>query len=710
MENYSPTENTTAQWFEAHAAEAEIIDVPAIQAGRVQSLQEFEEKLKEYSSDNYKGIEPFIQLLRYSQYAVGQYDQFAHALRRHAVEQGAEPDMIDESIRSFRQFCFDQSDNLETICQTIRTAAADPEHAQHVSVLCLPCGAGKSTALTKLMYDVIRQDHSEGLIVVTDSVERMKAYWKKDSSNPSFDTVMRRFIRDHTGDVVVLTSENLRSAMGQQYHAPVVVISTQRYFAWSKEEIQRLLRWEKGIRPLIIFDEMPYLSQVHDVTPETLDRISTRLRMGIEVTNEENRVEKRRMTAYWEQIRKKILARLESMEDAAIPMGFFAAESDETWEEFVAYVKAHESKLNTQNESVSAMVEDVQALLTEWGVYAHRSSEQAGAYENKFAVYRDFRELVTDLDAKVIVLDGTADISPLYHEDYVHILPNREFIRSLSYLTIKLCDVDTSEKALREGRGQVQKTIYRYLKEAVGHDPNLVVFTRKSAEESFHRLGIDAAHTGHFNNIKGLNSYNQSTNIAQVGLNRLPPVNYFVMDLAHDAEAREALVSVQTMQGLDDATQQVRKDMGYNIETMTRSVLADIEQNLFRSAIRNVDNVQPVTYYLFFAHERYEELITAIKARYGRLGAKVETVGGEVVQAYANADIIPTRIQRTSLWLQEWDGKPMRRRDLLKELAMNRNAFDVMLRHRDAGELKRQYKQYAQSAKEAGYPAGWIKK
>lgn len=710
MEKHSPAQITAAQWLEFHTPVTEFIDATAMQAGPINNLQDFEALMAQYGKVDYFTMEPFWQLVMHSQFAVGQYDQFAHALCRAAAAQHADIDMVEESLRMFHQMFFNQADSLDSICEAIRRAAEDKEHADKVSVLCLPCGAGKSTALTKLIYDVIQRDDGQGLIIVTDSVERMQKYWEKDSRNPHFDELLLRFISAHQQAVAVVTSDNIRTAMAQQHYAPVVVVSTQRYFSWHKEDVQRLLQWEGGTRPLIIFDEMPYLSQIHDVTPETLDRIATRLRMGIEATSEESRNEKHRMVVYWERIRAALLDKLEKLEDAAISGYFCAAQPDEDWEQFAAYVRAHASQINTQNESVTTMVEDVQELLSNWGVYACRSSAQAGSYESKFAVYRDFRDLVTDLNAKVIVLDGTADISPMYREDYIHMGPRRQFVRSMSYLTIKLCDVDTSEKALREGEGQIQKMIHSYLQDATQKDPNLVVFTRKSAEAAFHKLGMDAAHTGHFNNIKGLNSYSQSTNIAQVGLNRLPPVNYYVMDLARDEDARQRLTEAASTEEMKDVVRLISESAEFNVQTMTGAVLADIEQNMFRSAIRNADNCSPVTYYLFFAHEHYRELIDAIRDRYEALGAKVEQIDQEEVESFFDTDSMQRRILRTMSFLIQWDGAPMRRRDLLRRLDMDRNDFDAMMRHPDAQEVKEYYAACVSTAREHGHPRGWIRK
>lgn len=64
-------------------------------------------------------------------------------------------------------------------------------------MLSIPCGSGKSTALTRLISEVLARNDGEGLIIVTDSVDRMKEYWKHDTRNPAFDDVLLSFIKRH---------------------------------------------------------------------------------------------------------------------------------------------------------------------------------------------------------------------------------------------------------------------------------------------------------------------------------------------------------------------------------------------------------------------------------------------------------------------------------------------------------------------------------
>lgn len=262
---------------------------------------------------------------------------------------------------------------------------------------------------------------------------------------------------------------------------------------------------------------------------------------------------------------------------------------------FLAYIHDNRSKLDAVNDRIVDMVEDVARLLQDWGVYSHRTSAQSGSYESKYTVHVDHRDLMTGLGVKVIVLDGTATVSPLYDEDYIHMLPTRGFSRSLAYLTIKLCDVPTGESELRGKAGETAKMIRGYLAHDTGVDRDLVIFSSMKMEEAFRAAGFDKEHTGHFNNIKGLNTYAQAGNIAQVGLNRKPPIEYLMLDLARNDDVRGQLITDTAAEGCIAAMNKAREALDYNTTTMTRHVLADMEQNMCHGVIRNAANTKPYT-------------------------------------------------------------------------------------------------------------------
>lgn len=708
------TENTTVSHpLEILAPEGphEIIHISDEQAAPMASLEVFKEKLASFTEEDYYGDEPYDLLVRSSQFAWNQYDQFAAVLlaaaRAASVEDGAAEAAVDMYRDIFIKMAGDTTDILSAIEET----AADEAHKDDVSVLSIPCGSGKSTALTKLICKTIRQNNGEGLIIVTDSIERMGEYWRHDSTNPQFDDTMLRFIENHQNQVAVMTSQNYEQMKSRQYYAPVVVLTTQRYFGWTQDRVKELLRWKEGKRSLIIFDEAPYLSTERDVTVSTLNAVATALRICIEAPDEKSRKAKYEAIAFWEEVRTTLLNQMDQLEYTPdLQYAYIGGQEDEALDKFIGYVRENQSWLDTDRIKIVQMAEDAACLLRGWGVYSHRNTPKSGKYESKYTVHVDHRDLVTGLNAKVIVLDGTAEISPMYDEDYIHLHSDRSFTRSLSYLTIKLCDVPTAESDLRDDPSQTAKMILNYLAAATGHDNNLIVFSSEKMERQFHLLGFDQKHTGHFNNIKGLNNYSIAQNIAQVGLNRKPPVEYLTLDLAHNEEVRKKLAAETISEGPVDAMRNARVTMDYDTNTMAHHVLTDLEQNMYRGVIRSAANTKPYTYYIFFDHERNKPLIDMIKKRYEALDAKVEFVSRSEVEKFKPKSALEERIDAIEGWYKNWDGSPIKQSAVYKKLGMSRNDFNYVLAHEKAENIRGLIEEAKEAAQSAGEKKGWLMK
>lgn len=686
----------------------ESISISTEQAAPMADLTAFKEQLVSFDCEDYYGSAPYDLLVRSSQFAWNQYDQFASVLIKTAHAAGVEVGVAEAAVKMYRDIFIGMTGEANDILSAIQSAAADEEHKEQVSVLSIPCGSGKSTALTRLIYDTLRRNNGEGMIIVTDNVERMGEYWKPESDHPAFDDALLRFIRQHRNDVAVISRQNYDQMKIRQRYAPVVILTTQRYFSWTQERIKELLRWDKGTRPLIIFDEAPYLSEERSITADTINIVDSALRMKIEATDKESRKAKENAIGVWERIRKTLLTwmdRLEYTQD--LQYAFISGKESDVLKSFLAYVQEHRSVLNTNIMRVTQIVEDVAQLLQGWGVYSHRSTEKSGKYESKYTVHVDHRDLLTDLDAKVIVLDGTADVSPMYDEDYIHLLHPRGYSRSLSFLTIKLCDLPTAESDLRNDTAETAKMIRAYLTAATDGDHNLVIFSSEKMEAVFRSIGHDKEHTGHFNNIKGLNSYSAARNIAQVGVNRKPPVDYLVLDLARNEELRTQLAEESDSDAIA-AMSNARKALNYSKATMTRHVLADMEQNMYRGMIRNAGNTQPFTYYVFFDHEQYADLIKEIHKRYDPLDAKVGIVKRATVEAYKPKSSIDERIEASEKWFECWDGKPIQQSKMYAAIGMDRTAFNNMLKQKKAQHMKQLVDDAKQRAAEKGLPQGWL--
>ena len=707
-----PDENTgitLGDFIAPFADQIPIIHTDEIRQQPLTDIKAYNESLREFPARAYSTSLPYDELVEAAQYSAAQYEQFAAALRKDALSKGADMEVVDSNIRMYRQIFFTHTREANTILEAIHREVAD--ETDKVKVYSFPCGSGKSTALTMLIRETIERADGNGLIIVTDSVDRMKAYWDADSTNPSFYDDFLRYVAAHKDDVTVLTGTDLQQGRKDQWDAPVLIMTTQRYFKCRRREIEEFLRWKEGVRPLIIFDEAPYLQQTRNVTPETFDKVSSRLRMGLEATTEEEIAAKKTAIDTWERLRTTYLSKLDELEYTPdCDLLYCAGQPDEAIDHLIAYVTEHASRLNNQKEHITGLVRDVCQLAAGWGLYAHLDSATAGKYESKFVVHHDNRELVTDLAAKVIILDGTADLLPIYQEDYIELGGVRQFERSMGYLTIVLCDLDTKSSLLNHKDSTLPATVRSFLAADTKRDPSLVIFTSKAAEGKFSRLGFDSNHLGHFNNIKGLNTYSQAVNIAQVGLNRNQQAHYFAMDLGRNVDLRERLAASNDFAGALAATKEVSRELKYNEGTATRYILADIEQNMFRSAIRKVGNDQDVNYYLFFNHETNQALIATMKDRYERLRVKFRVVSRDEIEKHKPVSMIEERIAKIQKWYDGWDGQPVKRSDILIQLKMDRKAFDKALEHPSAIAIHDLLKAAAQKARDAGYKRGWYMK
>ena len=722
-------------------------------------IDEFTEKLQNYSIDDFVNAaeKPYEMLMEAAEYKIGLFKQYSAIMLKHVSDHTADNKIINSVKRKLGigEMIINNRDFTNIISEYINTVANDKDTSDKVSVLPLLCGSGKSTALTMCVINTIiriegaqlrskeiregliteefldlvkkeegedidttyftevKENEFDGLLIVTDNKERLHKIWYPDPNNKYIDDGLRLFINDHQEKwVSTMTEDNSDEEERKQRYSPVLCITTQRYFGWRKEEILKHLEWEddNGVhrRPLIIFDEQPYLNEVRDITVNTINDIDTALRTCLD--DKVSKEKKHWCCDQWRMFRDWIFALMEYYEyeleglDTLYfePKGSTITEDDE---QFFGFIEAHRSKLRTKNKDYYKDILTVKQFMNSWSVFNHRDII-TGEYSNKFSVFVDNRDKVTNLGAKVIILDGTGDISPIYSEqDYIDIRDGSNFLRSLSYLTIRLGDFDTSKEQFR--KYDVSKPILAYLKKQGYEKKDMVFFTYKGKDSKF-QARVDGKlirNVAHFGNIRGDNDFTTENAFAQVGINRMQPVHYLVHVLARHDDMREDLAK-RSPESMYEQIQEIYNDDRY-MDFFTAHVLADIDQCMFRSAIRDADNLQPVIYYIFYKPSQYPGLKTEIENRYQeKLGAHIEPVIQETdIWDAVDADKHAWRIRK---WLAEWDGKPIKQKRLREMLNIGRDSFNSALR-RDK-ELSLLFKEYNQEAKMMGYKGAWYAK
>ena len=330
-------------------------------------------------------------------------------------------------------------------------------------------------------------------------------------------------------------------------------------------------------------------------------------------------------------------------------------------------------------------LEQVYRIEIEGALYQGRRDKE---YSNKLAIMLDYRDRFTDLSAKIIILDGTADLHPDYRQDYIRRIDITEYPtlhRRLDHLIIRIFNVPTSKRRLldRENGDKLKQCIADEVTRKVGTAAeNTPIFTYSDTEKFFRKAGF--RHVEHFGNIKGSNDYRNEHLIMQIGLNRCEPLYYEAYALYSDPQRIAQLRTMPQDQG-SDAIKLVTEEPKGIENLMNRMLLVDIEQNFYRSAIRKADCTQDVEYWMFFNADYHRELIEMMRERYGRLSARVmppeERIGFKEFKSLTRKTEKPSAIQLYLKYINsKSSGFEFVRGDILRETGITNAAFNSMLR------------------------------
>ena len=517
----------------------------------------------------------------------------------------------------------------EFIDESIKTILADyNEEEPKVRVLCYPPGIGKTTSLKLLIDKVLSDEKLPAIIVVTDLVNALS-----------------ELAAGHMDQVAFLTADTLRDQIQTIKDKKVLMMTTQRYFNMDDSEFRYFFSWQVSKRKKVVIDEKALIFNQRSIDIENLNNIDTALVKGIDNINQ---TEKEWCVLQWRRLREhleSVANKYENKCDGRLEVWHkdewrTKTEDDDRFERFVNKYSSTIREIYPQTfddlKAINQLIRD--GSLFQCQKRSSRGLKAKERYHKSFSVISDNSDKLTQphnyAKADVFILDATGDLTAEYKLPYFKIIKSEKYDPNLSSLTIEAVDINTSKQAIGFGtKGALNKidSIKQTLENAKVGGHKLAVFTYAMIEKDFSATastltikGQQIPMVGHFGSLHGRNDFKNCDIVAHVGLNRLPNINYFLLDSMisphNDFEDIKKLQQDQQIIRLDkwlSAKGEITRS-----DTMMESLLADFEQNIFRSSIRKYDGT-PTKIYLFCDFRIYKSLLLKIRKRYEPLGATI---------------------------------------------------------------------------------------
>lgn len=557
----------------------------------------------------------------------------------------------------------------------------------YVSCAASRCGIGKSTFIQILIRACIYnkgilRESPIGLIIATDVIKRLEDYVDDDFIEKNCNDELKQLYIKNKENIAILKSDiSFKEQLESQKDKPILLMSTQRYFMLGTDTLKTLQTfYHKGkryLRSKIIFDEPPYFTQTVEINIKTLNDIDTALKEGLDETVSEKDWIIDEYTAFSNRL-QTTMKKLESIRNDRINL-FWKDENTNSMttndDKFFELLEKYKEKVAQINPDSYFNIFHLRQLQAEGGFFSS-SKLKTGQYNKKFSIMIDNRDkFFLGSEVKTFVLDATCDIDPKYEMDYVKQINCQQFNVPLSMIITNV-NMTTSKNAIckptTKAKG-ITTAISDYLIQKVeDNNSDMLVATYSNIVS---RLKKGFPIVLYFGNMKGLNGYRNLTNMAHIGLNRYSQMAYYFL---YCASSNEEYTKVRSM-SIDESIDYFDKTLKDNAvidSIMYNSILADFEQNIFRLAIRNLDNKEAVHVWAFYNNSdngnQFYPLSFMMKTRYERLGVVFEeedapqsVKNNEIMFRKPNKDNKITNAQKVLMW---WKSQPIGKEFEIKAL------------------------------------------
>lgn len=519
-----------------------------------------------------------------------------------------------------RPFADKQLEFMEYALDTINT----DKDTDKITVFSARCGLGKSTFLQVLIQSWLKEEKDEGLIIVTDNLERLSSFSNGDDR------------------IAYLTAENKSSEIVRQMKCPVLLMSTQRYF--QMQSIDRLLECQiNGVpcrRNTIIFDEAPYFYQSGEIRIDELNYLHSAIESISDKCNSED---KAWIVAQYNSFREYMIGVIKNLE-CERPKTTYLFWNDskrnsitEDDKRFYNILRSNMSDIKMNYPKVESILHNLSLLMEQGSIFKSIKTHDSDSYSKGFIITENLHnKFITGGCVKTFIFDATAKYSEMYPQDaeWLNMLECEDFNVSLDWMHIHLVDVNTTRNAIfnqKDSRDKINAIKNHISSLGLDTDDTLLVSYKSLIDNKrFEDIGYNEKNTLYFGNTKGFNAHAEKHNFIQVGYNRQTDINYLNLLLSNNEDFDKKLK--RDIAGLDDnivAFDTLLKDDivdGY----MSAEIVVDIIQNVFRTKAREITNTENVEVYLYIKNTK--NIMKELQYAFAKYGATITVESIEQIQ------------------------------------------------------------------------------
>lgn len=553
----------------------------------------------------------------------------------------------DETIRYFKETITNATEEQINFASKVTKLLLNDKDTSKVNIVPAPCGFGKSILIRSYMkasvtYAGFNTDPKEykgnGFVIVTDLFER----FNKFDNDPILKESTYLMKYDEQG-------ENFIQQVKEQYNYPILLMSTQKYFKLNNSEREFIFTWKNGERKTVIFDEKPYFYNSIEIDDKFINNIDTEIG-DIKETNDKDfmKAEIYSLREYLDR-EKAILAR---KSDKSIYIYWRGSRQHLSTDDDRFFKLANKYlPLDTRKN-----LKIIKYILKNGAIFVNKKNENLKDNRRYFFIIKDNKkEFYLNKDkAKFWIFDATADdgVDVEYNRDYINRIPikyNKNY-----KVKIENINISTSKNALRnkDQNKIIQKYIYK------NYNIQDFILTHKDYNKLYKNKFKNSSY---FNGIKGSNEYKDVTKMAQIGLNRYSDIAYLQIYLSLNFSKYEHMKNnIIESENILNELLEMKSGNFTNIEMnkiMYSKLLVDIEQNIFRTKLRDYSNKDEIKIDLIYNSDTFEKLNEILQNRLNvdvAISTPIEIIENKIDSRKNKKESNSQRIKR---WFRENEGR-----------------------------------------------------